>query len=170
MLCGEGDTSTLLQGGDLFESGELEQSELDAGPSAAVAPDYFGQMAIERRRNEPTADALPAGCLQPARDRFRLLHPLQHLHGLLVEQLATVGEADRSAAALDQGNTEFVLELLDLPAERRLGDMQRLCRTSEVPLTRHGYEIAELSKFQTIPPRYGSDQFSLGRAGRGSAM
>src|SRR6202045_1863486 len=40
--------------------------------------------------------------------------------------------------------------------------MQHLRRPSEVPLARHRRKISELAQLQTIPPRYGSDQFSLG--------
>jgi hypothetical protein len=40
--------------------------------------------------------------------------------------------------------------------------MQDLRRAGEVPLARHRREVSELAQFQTIPPRYGSDQFSLG--------
>jgi hypothetical protein len=58
---------------------------------------------------------------------------------------------------------------LDLPAERRLRDAQRFCRASEVTLSRDRHEVAKLSEFQTIPPWYGSDQFSLGHIAPESA-
>jgi hypothetical protein len=121
---GGGLDAPLFRGGDLLERGEREQGELDTRPGAAVALDHLGQIAIERRRNEPYAEAQAAGFVQAARYRLRLFDALQHLRGLLVGQPAPVGEADRSAASLDQSNAEFVLELLDLPAERRLRDTQ----------------------------------------------
>ena len=59
-------------------------------------------------------------------------------------QPAPVGEAHRSAASLHQSNAESVLELLDLPAERRLRDMQQLRRAGEISFARDCHEIAEL--------------------------
>ena len=87
---------------------------------------------------------------------------LEQLHGLLKQQPARVREAQRTASALDQRYAKLVLELLDLPAQWRLGNMQHLSRACEVALARHRRKVSELTQLQTIPPRYGSDQFSLG--------
>jgi benzoate/toluate 1,2-dioxygenase alpha subunit len=40
--------------------------------------------------------------------------------------------------------------------------MQHLSRAGEVALARHRRKVSELSEFQTIPPGYSFDQFSLG--------
>jgi hypothetical protein len=39
-------------------------------------------------------------------------------------------------------SAEFLLELLDLPAERRLGNVEFFRRTAEAALGRNGHEIA----------------------------
>jgi hypothetical protein len=46
----------------------------------------------------------------------------------------------RRTGPLDQSNPELVLKLLDLPAERRLRDAERLRRACEVPLTRNRHD------------------------------
>ena len=54
---------------------------------------------------------------------------------------------------------DFLFKLLDLPAERRLGDVQPCGRAGEILLTREGHEIAQLLQFHVhtqkvlIPPR-----------------
>jgi len=50
-----------------------------------------------------------------------------------------------SATAFDQCNAEFVFQLLDLPAERRLRDAQQLRRAREVTLAGHRSEVPELA-------------------------
>ena len=80
---------------------------------------------------------------------------LQHLHGLLVQQPARVGDPHRAAAALDEHHPKLILELLDLPAERRLSNAQLLRRAGEIPLARNRGKIAEMPELQVIPPRYG---------------
>ena len=42
-----------------------------------------------------------------------------------------------------------MLQQLDLPAERRLGNVKLLGGAGEVALPRHGHEIAELAEFQS---------------------
>src|SRR5260370_25643687 len=100
--------------------------------------------------------------MQALRDPLHFLDALEHLHGLLIQQTARVRQAQRTASAFDQRYPKLVFELLDLPAQWRLRDMQRLGRAGEVSLARHRREVSELAQLPTIPPRYGSDQFSLG--------
>jgi hypothetical protein len=83
--------------------------------------------------------------MQALSDRLHLLNALEQLHGLLKQQAARVRKAQRTASALDQRYAKLVLELLDLPAQWRLGDMQHLRRAREVPLARDRDEIAALS-------------------------
>ena len=69
--------------------------------------------------------------------------------------LALPGQLDARLAPLDQAQTELVLELLDLHAERRLADRARLGGVAEMPGFSQGFEIAEL------PERDHDDKMTL---------
>ncbi|MNG32023.1 hypothetical protein D3C84_1179390 [compost metagenome] len=58
------------------------------------------------------------------------------------------GEAQALLAALEQLQAEALLELGDLPAQRRLGNMQLLGGAAHVLDFGHGDEITELSEIQ----------------------
>ena len=52
----------------------------------------------------------------------------QHRHCPLIEQLAVFVELNPAAAAFDQLHSELGLKIGKVDAQRRLGDMQPLCR------------------------------------------
>ena len=58
------------------------------------------------------------------------------------------GVRDRAAVALEQLRAELLLERLDLPAERGLGDVQGFGRPAEVQLLRDGDEPADLDEIE----------------------
>src|SRR5258708_241843 len=153
--------AAFLERRNLLERGQLDQLDFDAGTRRAIAPDNIGQPTVEGRGDKANANPEPRRVLQPACERLDLLDAPEYLQGLLVQYLTCLGEAHWAAPALDQPDTELFLELLDLPAQRRLRDAQRLCRAGEVPLARNGREVTELPQFQAIPPEYGSNQLSL---------
>jgi hypothetical protein len=53
---------------------------------------------------------------------------------------AGLGERERAVAALEQRHAELVLELLDLAAHRRLGEVELLARLGERQVARRGLE------------------------------
>ncbi len=53
------------------------------------------------------------------------------------------GERDRSGGAVDELHAELVLELLDLPAQRRLRHVQPLGGAAEVQFLRDGDETRQ---------------------------
>src|SRR5690242_2397692 len=61
----------------------------------------------------------------------RRLQPLQHVGRNALERLAAFGQSERARAPLEQPDAEMVLERLDLPAHRRLGDEKLLRRLRE---------------------------------------
>src|SRR5208282_2932050 len=66
---------------------------------------------------------------------------------LFQHDAARVGKLDAAARALEQLHPEFVFELADLLAERRLRHMQALRGAAEVQLFSDGDEVAEVSQF-----------------------
>nr|WP_228782432.1 hypothetical protein [Nocardia abscessus] len=60
---------------------------------------------------------------------------------------AGLGRRDRAAATVEQWQAEFALQLTDLRAEPRLGQVQPGRRAGEVRLLGHGDEVAKLPQF-----------------------
>jgi hypothetical protein len=62
---------------------------------------------------------------------------------MLVEKPACLGQTKRPLA-IEQTDAQFAFKLLDLPAERRLGDVQLFGGVAEVSFRRHRTEIPEM--------------------------
>ncbi|MNE29385.1 hypothetical protein D3C80_1228640 [compost metagenome] len=71
-----------------------------------------------------------------------------------MEKTPGVGQLQR-AAALQQHHPQFVLQLLDLPAQRRLGDVQALGGAGEVEGLSQYLEITQVPQF------HGASGFSI---------
>jgi hypothetical protein len=85
---------------------------------------------------------------------LHLVDALEHLHGLFVEEPAVLREVGRAGAALDQRHAQLLLQLLDLPAQRRLCDVQALRGAGEAPFARHRDEVPEVPQLHTILSGY----------------
>src|SRR5262249_624635 len=62
------------------------------------------------------------------------------LGGDRVELLPGFGQPQRAVASLEKRQTELVLELLDLAADRRLGEIELLARLGERQVARRRFE------------------------------
>lgn len=76
----------------------------------------------------------------------------QQGRGLGEEDAAVRGEAQALLAALEQGQAQVLLQLGDLPAQWRLGDVQAIGGPADVFLLGHGHEIAKLSQVKHVRP------------------
>ncbi|MNR02822.1 hypothetical protein D3C85_1186900 [compost metagenome] len=128
----------------LLQGGHFRQAQFQAR-IAAQAADQVGQDAIEGGRGE--ADAQPGFFprTNPAGIVTDLAELLEEGAGMLVEKAPGLGQA-QGAATLQQGHAQFVLQLLDLPAQRRLGDMQAFGRAGEIEGFRERLEVAQVAK------------------------
>ncbi|MCY1426506.1 hypothetical protein D9M71_423280 [compost metagenome] len=63
-----------------------------------------------------------------------------------MEKPPGVGQLQRSAA-LEQHHPQFVLQLLDLPTQGRLGDVQQLGRAGEVEGLSQYLEVTQVPQF-----------------------
>jgi hypothetical protein len=61
---------------------------------------------------------------------------------VFIEEAASVRKRHRPDVAVEQLSAHFQLQLLYLPAERRLGHVQALGGAAEISLNRDGEEIA----------------------------
>ncbi len=133
-----------LQRLDLLQGGHLQQAQLQLRVAAQVA-DQLRQHAIQRRGHEADAEPLALALADPpgaVADAFQLV---QERRALFVEEAPGFGQAQRPAA-LQQGHPEHFLELLDLPAQRWLGDVQLLGGAGEVEGPGQRLEVAQVTK------------------------
>src|SRR6185369_11294221 len=65
---------------------------------------------------------------------------------------ARVGELDAALVAVEEAHAELLLELADLLADRRLGDVQPLRGAAEVPLFGGSDEVPEVSELHHYLP------------------
>ena len=84
-----------------------------------------------------------------------LVDLLQQAHGTRIKKASRFGQPQRPGIAFQQFHADLVFELLDLPAQRRLRDVQPLRCPGEAALFCHGHEILEVSKIHGMPFRYG---------------
>ncbi len=132
---------------DLLQRSHLRQAQFQLKRVMGAQPsNQFRQHAIQGRRRKP--DTQP-GLLALA-DAPRVLAHFaqlfeQHI-GVFIEKPPGLGQPQRSAA-LQQNHPQLILQLLDLPAQRRLGDVQAFCCAGEVEgLTQH-LKIAQMTQF-----------------------
>ena len=100
------------------------------------------------------ADAQPAlvTAAQAARHGFQARGMDQEGAGFGQEGTAVAGEADALQAALEQGQSQLFLELGDLPAQRRLRDVQALGSAPHVFFLGHGDEVLQLANIEHVRP------------------
>jgi hypothetical protein len=93
------------------------------------------------------ADLEPAGfaAFDAARVGDGLIELRQDGARVIKEAPAGVGQFNAPAIAPEKGDAEVFLEVLDLPAERRLGEIQAECGPAEVQFLSDRHEIAELA-------------------------
>ena len=132
---------------DLLQRSHLRQAQLQLqGLVIAQPANQFRQHAVQGRRCK--ADAQPrlfAQAYTPCvvANRAQLFE--QHI-GVLIEKSPGFGQAQRSAP-LQQQHPEFILQLLDLPAQGRLGDVQAFGGPGEIEGLAQHLEIAQVTQF-----------------------
>ena len=131
----------LLQGGHLGQTQFQLQRVMAAQP-----PDQLGQYAIQSRRRK--ADAQPglfalADAPGAVADLVQLFE--QHI-GVFIEKPPGFGQSQR-AAAFQQNHPQLILQLLDLPAQRWLGDVQAFGGPGEVEGFAQHLEVAQMTQF-----------------------
>ncbi|MNW06784.1 hypothetical protein D3C71_2032500 [compost metagenome] len=65
----------------------------------------------------------------------------------VVELAPLLGQRDAAAMAVEQAGAQLVLQLLDLPAERRLGDAKLDRRLGKTAKVGHLNKVAQFQKF-----------------------
>jgi hypothetical protein len=105
-----------------------EYNEAGAGLLSTIGQDPDGNSGGASRGGDPGPDV------------FGLL---QQRAGLIVERGPSAGERDRGRRTVKQHRAKIGLQLLDRPAQRRLGHVQPRGRAAEVPFLGHGHEVTQ---------------------------
>jgi len=83
----------------------------------------------------------------------RPLHRREHESRLIKQRVSGSRERDLTACPHEQRRTEAALQLLDLVAQRRLGDIQPRRGSAEMELLRDGQEVAKQAWLEIDSPR-----------------
>jgi len=106
-----------------------------------------GRRGIAEAHGSGDARAGEAGALGGALERRERERCLRE------ERLPGGGEPDLAVVADEQLCPKGALELVDLVAQRRLGDVETRGCTAEVALLRNGEEVAKQARFEVDSPR-----------------
>src|ERR687891_2497217 len=113
------------------------------------------------RRELVTRSRALRGC-QPCR-----LGLLEHPARFPEEYGPGVGQGDAPLGAVQEPHSQLLLELANLLADRRLGDMQPLRGPAEMQLLRDRLEVPEVPKFHVLPSLFvGATSLRYGRSDR----
>ena len=132
---------------DLLQGGHFRQPQLQLQRLMGAQPsNQLWQHAIQGRGRK--TDAQPS--LLALADAPRVVADLaqlfqQHI-GVFIEESPGFGQPQRSAT-LQQDHPQLILQLLDLPAQRRLGDVQAFGGAGEVEGFPQHLEIAQVTQF-----------------------
>ena len=134
----------------LLDGRPLVQLDLDVRGGGAEALHDPGDDRQQRRADE--VDPQPAGLpgVDPPRGLNGAVELCQQLPGVAQERLARRGQLHPPSGAGQQLAAELVLELADLLAQRRLGDVQPGGRAAEVQLLGDGHEVAQLAQLDAL--------------------
>jgi hypothetical protein len=106
-----------------------------------------GQRGVAQADGSGDARAREAGAAGGALERG------ERERRLLEERVTCGGELDVAAVAREQIGAERLLELVDLVAQRRLGDIEARGCPAEVELLRDGQEVAQQARLEVDSPR-----------------
>ena len=123
------------------------QHELNAWLPAPKFTKRVHHQAVPRYRG-CDADSKSAGLAEgdPLGAPLRVIDVLQDAPGIAQEHLSGVAQSHSPRQSFEQEESHLPLEILDLPRQRRLRDMQSCSGSPEVLLFSHADEIAKMPK------------------------
>ncbi len=132
---------------DLLQGGHLGQPQLQLERLMVAQPsNQLRQHAVQGRRRKTNAQPGPLALADAPRGVADLAQLFEQHIGVLIEKPPGLGQPQRSATR-QKNHAQFIFQLLYLPAQRRLGDVQAFGGTGEVEgLTQH-LEIAQMTQF-----------------------
>lgn len=130
----------------LLQGGEFGQTDLDVTLGRAQGPDQLRDEAIQGGRHEAHAEPLPLAAAQTPGTFDDFVQSAGELHRLLKKKPARLGQAQMAARTVEQRHPQFLFQLTDLAAQRRLRDMQLFRRAGDVQLLGGRLEITYVAQ------------------------
>ncbi len=132
---------------DLLQGGHFRQPQLQLQRlMVAQPPNQFRQHAIQGRWGKANAQPGLLALADASRVVADFVQLLEQYIGVFIEKPPGLGQPQRSAT-LQQNHAQFLFQLLDLPAQRRLGDVQAFGGTGEVEGLPQHLEVAQMTQF-----------------------
>jgi len=132
---------------DLLQGGHFRQPQLQLQRlMVAQPPNQFRQHAIQGRWGKANAQPGLLALADASRVVADFVQLLEQYIGVFIEKPPGLGQPQRSAT-LQQNHAQFLFQLLDLPAQRRLGDVQTFGGTGEVEGLPQHLEVAQMTQF-----------------------
>jgi len=120
------------------------EHQLHLGQLGIGRADHLLEEFVRTARGEPDCHHTHLATRGPLRGQGGVLGQLEDLAGIHQEHPARRGELDRPVGPVEQLDPELLLEQVDPPAQRRLGDVQPLRGPAEVPFLGDGYKAFQL--------------------------
>lgn len=140
-----------LERADLIGRGELPQRHPDLGVVEAEAPEQRQQQVVQAAVHEPDPQVPGLAPGRPAQRPGCLVQLVEQVVGVVQQTPSGGGEAQWPGAAIQQLDPQLTLQLAQLLAQRRLGDVQPRGRAADVQLLRRRDEVAQVSKLHDRP-------------------
>jgi hypothetical protein len=122
------------------------QLDVDVGEARAPDAQHARQDVEVGRGDEPDREPPDFAASRALRHALRTLRLRQDLAGVSEERTARGRQLDAALRPVEEHDSELLLELADLLAQRRLRDPHPRGRAAEVQLLRDGDEVAEVAE------------------------
>ena len=135
--------------------------ERDLGQVAGEGAGDPRELGEGRRAGEGDPEQAEPAVGDPADAAHAVVERPERAPGLADQELAGGREADLPRGAVEEPGAELGLELADRLGQGRLGDVQALRRSSEVPGLGHRGEAAQVSQLHVASVRSGVGESSV---------
>ncbi|MNN19294.1 hypothetical protein D3C81_1325300 [compost metagenome] len=142
----------LAQGLDLLALAHAVQDELDLGIGIPEGEQHLRNGVENPRAEDGDVEPAELALAGPLGPLGRLIDQRPDVARFLEEQLAGPGQLHAARGAGKQPHAQFILQLLDLPGQGRLRDVQAGCGPPDVLLFGNGDEVAEMTQIHAGRP------------------
>ena len=130
--------------------GAARTTAVGPGPCSASRVRRRGTSSGGQRRQGPDRDRRSCAGVKAAHRGHQRVQPSQRRSGLPEQHKAGVGQGHSSVGAVEQLETELLLETADGLAHCRLGDVEASCCPPEVQFLGDGHEAAEMPELHHL--------------------
>ena len=137
-------------------AGEIQKRHAHAWRSCLKCRQRAGKNFSGRRRGVTDAEFTGLAASQGTNGLQSLVGAVKHGACFIGKEFSSLGEFDSTCAAFKQFHAKLLFEMLDLPTQRRLGDVKPPRRPRHVAKLGDGYKVTQMAKFHSciIPEKH----------------